>query len=620
MKNGISKKIIAGVMLSIFVSTNILSYAFAKEDYDFINNYGTQKPAIRGGSNKDEVLKLKADISITKSREPISLSLRNSDVTQVLRMFADKAGLNIIFEEGVGGNVTMDLVDVPLNSAFDLVLEVTGLNYTIDDKTLIISKAGSASNIAKQEMTVIPIKYVDATAIATFLNKNIYGMKKPGMSGTEIAVTNPSTNELLIFGSKNDVSIARKVVEKFDKKPQITSFKVNHTTPSEMANMICNLLLPTTGATGGGAINGTTGGAAGIMTGAAADSGSGSGSGLTLGGATVACSLNTTVEAGELSSLPIQALAVSYYTELGEISILGGSQTQLDMIKEFVELNDKKQPQAYLELSIIELNENGSKTLDNAWQIWSRFFSANFANGTTSTNTQHPTFLSGSSYPVYSDEGDGSIDHYVNKYRGPFVLTYTIRYILENRKGRTVANPRILITNGKTSTIDLTSDYVKSVTSQVVQGSLNSTVAREYEVADDNGIKIEITPFISPDGYVTMDIKPEYSTIREQIYTYVETEEGQEPVQDLAATLLQRRNLDLKSVRIKDGETLVIGGMIREEDTKQVNKVPILGDIPYIGSLFRSSNTTKAKEEMVIMITPRIIVDNDEVKNNETTL
>ena len=615
MNNGISKRIIAGIMLSIFVSTNMISYAFAKEDYDFINNYGSQKPVIRGGTNKEDVLKLKADISITKSREPISLSLRNSDVTQVLRMFADKAGLNIIFEDGVGGNVTMDLVDVPLNSAFDLVLEVTGLNYTIDGKTLIISKAGSASNIAKQEMTVIPIKYVDATALATFLNKNIYGMKKPGMSGTEIAVTNPSTNELLIFGTKNDVSIAKKVVEKFDKKPQITSFKVNHTTPSEMANMICNLLLPTTGATGGGA----TGGDAGIMTGAAADSGSDTG--LTLGGATVACSLNTKVDAGDLLSLPIQALAVSYYTELGEISILGGSQTQLDMIKEFVELNDKKQPQAYLELSIIELTETGSKTLDNAWQIWSRFFSANFANGTTSTNANHPTFLSGSSYPVYSDEGDGTVDHYVNKYKGPFVLTYTIRYILENRKGRTVANPRILITNGKTSTIDLTSDYVKSVTSQVVQGSLNSTVAREYEVADDNGIKIEITPFISPDGYVTMDIKPEYSTIREQIYTYVDTgEEGAEPVQDLAATLLQRRNLDLRSVRIKDGETLVIGGMIREEDTKQVNKVPILGDIPYIGSLFRSSNTSKTKEEMIIMITPRIIVDNDEVKNNETTL
>ena len=613
MNNGISKRIIAGIMLSIFVSTNMISYAFAKEDYDFINNYGSQKPVIRGGTNKEDVLKLKADISITKSREPISLSLRNSDVTQVLRMFADKAGLNIIFEDGVGGNVTMDLVDVPLNSAFDLVLEVTGLNYTIDGKTLIISKAGSASNIAKQEMTVIPIKYVDATALATFLNKNIYGMKKPGMSGTEIPVTNPSTNELLIFGTKNDVSIAKKVVEKFDKKPQITSFKVNHTTPSEMANMICNLLPPTTGATGGGA----TGGAAGIMTGAAADGGSDTG--LTLGGATVACSLNTKVDAGDLLSLPIQALAVSYYTELGEISILGGSQTQLDMIKEFVELNDKKQPQAYLELSIIELTETGSKTLDNAWQIWSRFFSANFANGTTSTNANHPTFLSGSSYPVYSDDGD--VDHYVNKYKGPFVLTYTIRYILENRKGRTVANPRILITNGKTSTIDLTSDYVKSVTSQVVQGSLNSTVAREYEVADDNGIKIEITPFISPDGYVTMDIKPEYSTIREQIYTYVDTgEEGAEPVQDLAATLLQRRNLDLRSVRIKDGETLVIGGMIREEDTKQVNKVPILGDIPYIGSLFRSSNTSKTKEEMIIMITPRIIVDNDEVKNNETTL
>lgn len=53
--------------------------------------------------------------------------------------------------------------------------------------------------------------------------------------------------------------------------------------------------------------------------------------------------------------------------------------------------------------------------------------------------------------------------------------------------------------------------------------------------------------------------------------------------QDLAATLLQRRDLDLKGVRIKDGETLVIGGMNSENETKSVNKIPFLGDLPVIG-------------------------------------
>ena len=124
-----------------------------------------------------------------------------------------------------------------------------------------------------------------------------------------------------------------------------------------------------------------------------------------------------------------------------------------------------------------------------------------------------------------------------------------------------------------------------------------------------------MTPFISPDGYVTLDINPDYATISGREYTY--NEEGE---QELAATLLQRRNLELKNVRIKDGETLIIGGMLRDEETKNIAKIPFLGDIPYIGAIFRSTNTEKTKEEMIIMITPRIITDNEDAISEQDTL
>ena len=76
--------------------------------------------------------------------------------------------------------------------------------------------------------------------------------------------------------------------------------------------------------------------------------------------------------------------------------------------------------------------------------------------------------------------------------------------------------------------------------------------------------------------------------------------------------MLSRRNLDLKNVRIKDGETLVIGGLIQETESKTVKKVPILGDLPVIGVAFRSTHSSKKKNELVIMITPRIINDGEE--------
>ena len=114
-------------------------------------------------------------------------------------------------------------------------------------------------------------------------------------------------------------------------------------------------------------------------------------------------------------------------------------------------------------------------------------------------------------------------------------------------------------------------------------------------------------PFISPDGYVSLTIKPDYASVYKEINdTYMGSSY-------IAATLLQRHNLDLKNVRIKDEETLLLGGMITENEQKQVGKVPILGDIPLIGALFRSQSKKVAKEELLIMLTPRIIKDTEDV-------
>ena len=72
--------------------------------------------------------------------------------------------------------------------------------------------------------------------------------------------------------------------------------------------------------------------------------------------------------------------------------------------------------------------------------------------------------------------------------------------------------------------------------------------------------------------------------------------------------------MELKNLRVKDGETLVIAGLITEDEKQKTTKVPILGDLPLVGFLFRSSSTTKAKSELVIMVTPHIIYDKEDKK------
>ena len=583
---------------------------------------------------------LSGDVRLTNRNDKITLSLRDSDVKQVLRMFADKAGMNIVFHSSVDGKVTLDLVNMPINDAFNLVLQVAGLNYYTQNNTLIVLAKDNADNAAfsKQEMMVFPVKYVSAEKIANFLNKNVFGMKKAGLSSVDAATVNAATNEIIVFGMKSDAAIVQKVIDQLDREPLTKTFAVNHTTPAEMADMICNMLLPSRGSQSGDSKSsssfapptpgiGTTGGAAsinGVMTGGAASTSSGSD--LKLGEGIVACTVSGQASSTTSAPFDLQNLAISYYPQRGTIMMMGGSEAQMHMIENFIKTNDVKQPQAYLEVSIVELNEAGSKEFANNWAIQSDAWGVKFSGGRVSGGREASPYdrvyditKHYWTEPKVNDDGTITLPTYTavtgkekGVYHGSYI-SWTMNYLIENRKARVLANPKLLITNGQESTIDLTQDYVEKVTSEFLSststgGAGTGTVQRTYTIGSDQGIKVVLTPFISPDGYVTLNIKPEYSTVAGEVRTPSETNDGST---DLQATLLSRRNLDLKNIRIKDGETLAIGGLIQENEQKTVQKIPVLGDLPVIGAAFRSSSTSKSKTELVIMLTPKIINDGE---------
>ena len=106
------------------------------------------------------------------------------------------------------------------------------------------------------------------------------------------------------------------------------------------------------------------------------------------------------------------------------------------------------------------------------------------------------------------------------------------------------------------------------------------------------GIKLEVTPVINAEDRITLRIKPESS-----FPTADSTEAG--PV-------IRTRNAET-TVIIRDGDTLVIGGLIDDSDTKGVQKIPLLGDIPIIGVFFRSNTNRKIRNELLVFVTPRII-------------
>lgn len=543
--------------------------------------------------------RLTGNIQIAGSSKKVTLSLRDADVKQVLRMFADKANMNIIFHNTVRGEVTLDLKDVPINTALEFVLDACELTYIRQDNNIIIASKDAAKDLsyARQNFTTIPVKYVNAQSVADFVNKSMFNGKYQGISSVPVVAVNANKNELMVFGTEEDEILIKKILTKLDVKPMMNVFPVNHISPQEMAATICDTIL--SDKSEGGANQGVS-----IST---PSRGSG-GDEIELGGGYTVCvvgenngSIEESEETEDLVNYTSNPLTVAYFPALGTVATYGGSREQVKMIESFIKLHDKKQPMAYIELSLIQLSENGSKAFSSDWMVWTPLGGFNFnATSGFSTNQWAPTFFKGNSYNVVDDQGEVEYSVYKHKGWGPIVMS--LNYLINNGKGRVLASPKVMVTNGKKSTIDLTTDYVKSVKREfsTETQSLQAITNVTYEIGSDMGIQVEITPFISPEGYVVMNLKPNYSTRAGGTDDY---------------TLLSRRSLELENVRVKDGETLVLAGLIQENETNEVTKMPILGDLPVIGTFFRSTSNIMTKEELVILITPHIVYSQDQIEN-----
>lgn len=119
----------------------------------------------------------------------------------------------------------------------------------------------------------------------------------------------------------------------------------------------------------------------------------------------------------------------------------------------------------------------------------------------------------------------------------------------------------------------------------------------------DIGIILNVTPHINPDGLVTMDIEPEISAITGQTLPISET---------VDAAVFAKRSASTR-VTLKDGQTIVIGGLMEDRLTETVSKVPLLGDIPLLGEVFKRTEKTKSKTELLIFLTPHVARRSEEL-------
>ncbi|MHC4354600.1 MAG: secretin N-terminal domain-containing protein, partial [Planctomycetota bacterium] len=174
-------------------------------------------------------------------------------------------------------------------------------------------------------------------------------------------------------------------------------------------------------------------------------------------------------------------------------------------------------------------------------------------------------------------------------------LDLTIHALQESGRLNVLSRPYILASNNQLATITVGEEVAIPTGTTEVAGQSQTVI----EYRDDIGIVLNVTPSINPEGLVNMIVNPQITT---------RSSDSVQITEDLAAETFNTRSAETK-VAVRNGQTIVIGGLIEDQLVDTIRKVPLLGDIPLAGHLFKRTVKEKAKTELLIFLTPHVAMD-----------
>ena len=253
--------------------------------------------------------------------------------------------------------------------------------------------------------------------------------------------------------------------------------------------------------------------------------------------------------------------------------LFNGSQTEARKIKEALQILDVATQQVTLEAKIFAIDKSEEKNLGLQWS-WDTL-PQYISERKNSDDREDVKNTSGTSHQGHL--------RLLNHSQASFCYTATLNALITSGKAKVLATPSLITVPGKEASIFIGS-HIPVVTEKHNNGE--STYSTEYV---DAGIKLTYTPVVSRDGYITSSVHTEVSTPT--------------LISDLKNYRINSRTADT-NVRMRNGETLVIGGLISEEEQKQLQQIPFLSKIPLLGALFKNHFSSKSKTEVIMLLTP----------------
>lgn len=424
--------------------------------------------------------------------EPITLNVFEEDVVNVIRGLSELTGIDVMLDDSVTGQLTLNLKDKTFREAIELILMNKGLSYTEVSDTLIIAAKDVIVGYKIPVTRIYELKNASAEEAKGILD----GYVKEGAINI---VADTRMNTLIVTGTNEEIKKLEGIISTIDEELLTRTFKIDNAIDEEDIKAIQSML-----------------------------------------------SIIIPDEERRIID-----------TRQNEI-IVKGTEEQLDNVAIMIVGLDKRAPQIMIQAKIIEIALEAEKDLGVNW---------------------------------FSGSGDSKIEGQISigeiTLGGSFerggLINATLRALQTEGKTNILSNPKVLTLDGKEARIETGKQI------PIIKTDPDGGTSVEYKKV---GLTLTITPYLSTDGSITLDTFITINSLGAEVY------QGYPVINSREEKVIIRTNLD---------DTVVIGGLITSEEIKSTTKIPLLGNIPIFGELFKFTKTRNEKTEIIILITAHLL-------------
>ena len=502
---------------------------------------------------------------LDRQEQRISLSLRNIDIIDALKFFSMKSGLNIVPTQKVAGRVTLNVEDVPSRDVFDIMLRSNSLAY--DKKGDIYNVMTEAEYRMLYGKNFSDTRKVKIFRLKYAIPEQVFNVLDAVKSDIGRLLAEPESGTIMLVDTPEKLAEAQNALEALEQKTTVKVFDLKYAKAKDVEEQL-------------------------------------------------------------KTQLDLKKVGMIKADDRTNQVIVQTLPERMKNIEELITSLDKKTRAVLVDVKILKIKLSDQQDTGIQWEglfnlakQYGMMYLGSYPFSVMNAGITSPTFIPRADYYQNSNKMNSNSGSYpfsgttsslnnsaktvpgTNMHVGivdrkrDFDLV--INYLKTLGQSKIIASPSISIINNQEAKIHI-GERTAYVTTTTTTGTTTTTVSEEVTYVDV-GVRLSVTPQINDDGYITMKVKPEISSV---VNTITTSSNNKIPIIDTSTAET--------TVLAKDGATVIIGGLGREEKTVSSEQVPFLGKIPFLGFLFRNKTEIMERMELVIMLTP-IILEGDKL-------